>query len=75
MDGTLLVARAQDQFSGGYAIYFWARSASIIATTSHPWRVPKGFMDGTLFARTVRYSRSCRTLIGTREGSKLYSRT
>src|SRR5215218_301980 len=57
MDGTLLVARAQDQFSGGYAIYFWARSASIVATTSHPWRTPKGFMDGTLFALVPYFNR------------------
>jgi hypothetical protein len=57
MDGTLLVARAQDQFSGGYAIYFWARSTSIVATTSHPWRVPIGFMDGTLFALVPYFNR------------------
>ena len=35
MDGTLFVARAQEQFSGGYAIYFWVRSAPIVAPTSH----------------------------------------
>src|SRR5829696_9867770 len=38
MDGTLFVARAQEQFSGGYAIYFWVRSAQIVAPTSHPLR-------------------------------------
>src|SRR3712207_6557694 len=39
MDGTLFVARAQNQFSGGHAIYFCVRSAPmIVAPTSHPWR-------------------------------------
>src|SRR5215208_3977004 len=38
MDGTLFVARAQEQFSGGYTIYFWVRSAPILAPTSHPLR-------------------------------------
>src|SRR5215210_5391109 len=38
MDGTLFVARAQEQFSGGYAIYFWVRSAPIVVPTSHPLR-------------------------------------
>src|SRR5918995_5066012 len=38
MDGTLFVARAQEQFSGGYAIYFWVRSAPLVAPTSHPLR-------------------------------------
>src|SRR5215208_2767739 len=56
MDGTLFVARAQEQFSGGYAIYFWVRSAPLVAPTSHPLRThlpygkDKGFMGGTLFA-------------------------
>src|SRR5215212_12069250 len=38
MDGTLFVARGQDRFPGGYALYFWVRSAPIVAPTSHPWR-------------------------------------
>src|SRR5215213_8694869 len=38
MGGTLFVARAQDRFPGGYALYFWVRSVPIVAPTSHPWR-------------------------------------
>ena len=38
MDGTLFVARTQDQSSGGHALYFWVRSAPIVGPTSHPWR-------------------------------------
>src|SRR5215217_1892037 len=39
MDGTLFVARAQEQFSAGYAIYFWVRDAPIVAPKSHLWRI------------------------------------
>src|SRR5215212_3902249 len=35
MDGTLFVARAQEQFSGGCAIYLWVRSAPLVAPTLH----------------------------------------
>ena len=38
MDGTLFAARAQAKFSGGHPIYFWVRSAPIVAPTPHPWR-------------------------------------
>src|SRR5215204_352141 len=60
MDGTLFVARAQDQFSGGHALYFWAHLPSTRLALLHQrysisaahvrYGKNKGFMSGTLFA-------------------------
>jgi hypothetical protein len=67
MDGTLFVARAQDQFSGGHALYFWAHLPSTRLALLHQrysisaahvrYGKNKGFMSGTLFALVPCFNR------------------